>query len=305
MLFKILRSTLLTFCLIAGSVGSAYAEDSISPTQVNHLNIVFSVTDADEVHEFYGGILGLERIANIPFPDNQYMIRYMAGATELKFIVTGQDLAKGPKGAGSALGIRLLALLLPLKEQDGILKRLKEAGREVPEMTIRRTPEGVFRYAFGMVYDGDDNQVEIVFLDEKTPREVFQQVQFGLSVSDHAPMDDFLTRVLQYKPVVTNDRIHRYEMGRTQIKFWEVPADVPAWNGGPAELIGMNLVQAIVPDVDAVRATVLARGGKIHTEPFALGTLATIMFVEGPDGILFEFAGPLLERLKKEKQSIF
>ena len=64
--------------------------------------------------------------------------------------------------------------------------------------------------------------------------------------------------------------------------------------------IGMNLVQFIVPDVDAVRTTVLERGGKIHTEPFALGTLATIMFVEGPDGILFEFAGPLLERFKQK-----
>ena len=69
--------------------------------------------------------------------------------------------------------------------------------------------------------------------------------------------------------------------------------------GGPFDKIGMNLVQFLVPDVDAVRKTVLERGGKIHTEPFALGKLATIMFVEGPDGILFEFAGPLLERFKK------
>jgi predicted enzyme related to lactoylglutathione lyase len=58
------------------------------------------------------------------------------------------------------------------------------------------------------------------------------------------------------------------------------------------EKIGMNLIQFIVPSVEAVREEILARGGKIHTEPFPLGTLATIMFVEGPDGILFEFAGP-------------
>jgi len=68
--------------------------------------------------------------------------------------------------------------------------------------------------------------------------------------------------------------------------------------GGPFDRKGMNLVQFLVPDVDAVRATVLERGGHIHTEPFALGKLATIMFVDGPDGILFEFAGPMLDRLK-------
>jgi predicted enzyme related to lactoylglutathione lyase len=65
------------------------------------------------------------------------------------------------------------------------------------------------------------------------------------------------------------------------------------------EKIGMNLIQFIVPDVDAVRAEVVARGGKIHTEPFPLGQIATIMFVEGPDGILFEFAGPLAQRFRK------
>ena len=203
-------------------------------------------------------------------------------------------------GAGDARGIRLMALLLPLKKQEGILIRLEESRYESPVMTIRRTEAGKFRYAFGMIYDGDGNQVEIVFLDDTTPAEVFQQVQVGLSVSDHAPMDHFLTNVLMYKPVVTNDRIHRYEMGQSQIKFWEVPAELPSMTGGPFDKTGMNLVQAIVPDVEAVRTAVLARGGKIHTEPFPLGTLATIMFVEGPDGILFEFAGPLLHRFKKQ-----
>ena len=62
----------------------------------------------------------------------------------------------------------------------------------------------------------------------------------------------------------------------------------------------MSLVQFLVPDVASVRETIVARGGKIHTEPIALGKLATIMFVEGPDGILFEFAGPLQARFKKQ-----
>lgn len=236
-------------------------------------------------------------MADIALPGVRNMIRYMAGATEVKFIVTGEDLPKMSGRAGDARGIRLLALLLPIGAQAGILERLARSGRQV-DMTVRKTETGEFRYSFGMVYDGDGNQVEIVFLGESTPDEAFQQAQIGLSVSNPAAMDDFLTNVLQYHPVVTDERIHRYEMGKSQIKFWEVAADLPAWTGSPSEQIGMNLVQAIVSDVDAVRTAVLARGGTIHTEPYPLGTLATIMFVEGPDGILFEFAGPLLGRFK-------
>ena len=65
-------------------------------------------------------------------------------------------------------------------------------------------------------------------------------------------------------------------------------------------LVGQSLdARSRLLRIDAVRTTVLQRGGKIAREPFALGKLATIMFVEGPDGILFEFVGPMLERLKK------
>ncbi len=297
MIARVLRLAALGAGMMVCGVGTTVAEEFASPTQVDHLNIVLSVTDANAVEAFYGDVLGLRRIADIPLPGAQNMIRYMAGATEVKFIVTGEDLPKMSGRAGDARGIRLLALLLPIEEQAGILERLAGSGRKV-DMTVRRTESGEFRYSFGMVYDGDGNQVEIVFLGEGTPQEVFQQAQIGLSVSDLAAMDDFLTNVLQYRPVVTDDRIHRYEMGKSQIKFWQVSADLPAWTGGPSEQIGMNLVQAIVSDVDAVRTTVLARGGTIHTEPYPLGTLATIMFVDGPDGILFEFAGPLLDRFK-------
>lgn len=293
------RIATLGVCLLGMTIGLAVADDVASPTQVDHLNFVFSVTDAEAVHEFYGEILGLKRIPDIPFPNNQHMIRYMGGATEVKFIVTGQDLPKMEGGTRNARGIRLLALLLPESEKAGVLKRLAASGREVPEFTEGRNEAAGYGYSYGMVFDGDGNQIEIVFLGEGAPEEKFQQTQMGLAVSAFAPMDEFLTKVLQYKPVVTEGRIHRYDMGKSQVKFWEVSGELPAWNGSPMEKIGMNLVQSIVPDVEAVRTAVLARGGKIHTEPFPLGKLATIMFVEGPDGILFEFAGPLLARFRE------
>lgn len=281
---------------------TASADDLPFGMQTSHLNIVFSVTEADAVHEFYGEILGLKRIPDLNFPGDSYMIRYMGGESELKFIVTGQSLPKHEGGTGKALGIRLLAILLPESESEGILKRLVASGRELPSFTSGKSPVG-YGYRYGMAYDGDGNQIEIVFLDDNAPKEKFEQIQIGLTVSDPDAMNAFVGDIIGLGKVgeesLSGGRtLHRYQMGKSQVKFWPGPEGIPAWVGGPSDKIGMNLVQFIVPDVDAVRDAVLKRGGTIAREPFALGGMATIMFVGGPDGILFEFAGPLLERLK-------
>ena len=265
--------------------------------QTSHLNIVFSVTDAEATHEFYGEILGLKRIPDIPFPGGMHMIRYLGGESEVKFIVTNQQLPKMEGGTRTARGIRLLALFLKDTEKAGIIERMKASGREVPEFTKGSN------YEYGMVYDNDGNQVELVFFDDTVSEDKLKGMQIGLSVSDQEAMRTFLSDILGLKrrnqvTLSNGVVVDYYAMGYSDVKFWQVDADLPAWVGAPFEKTGMNLVQFLVPDVDAVRATVLERGGKIHTEPFALGKLATIMFVEGPDGILFEFAGPLLDRLK-------
>lgn len=289
--------------MISFAVASAgfAAETSELPVaqRVDHLNLVFSVSNAEQVTSFYGGILGLKRIEDLKFPNNVYMIRYMGGKTEIKFIVTGQPLPKMEGGTGKARGIRLMALMLPMSEQAGILERAHNAGLPAPTFMKQTNKQLNYAYQYGMMYDYDGNQVELVFLDENAPKEKFDQVQIGCTVSNLAEMDHFLEKVLGAKPYVVNEPIHRYTIGKSQVKFWIAKGDLPAWVGPPFEKIGMNLIQFIVPDVDAVREEVIKRGGKIHTEPFALGQLATIMFVEGPDGILFEFAGPLAARFKK------
>ena len=287
--------------VLGAPMNPAKAENGELPLgmAVDHLNLVLSVAEAEPVHKFYGEILGLKRIPDINFPGDDYMIRYMGGDTEVKFIVTKRNLPAHEGGTRAARGIRMFALLLPEAEREGILSRMKAAEVPIPEFTSGKNEAAGYSYAYGMVYDYEGNQVEIVFLSENTPADKFRQLQIGLTVSDMAAMDAFLTDVMGYHPVVTEGRIHRYNAGVSQVKFWEGGKDLPAWVGGPMEIRGMTLVQHIVRDVDAVRTTVLERGGKIHTEPFPLGQLATIMFVEGPDGILFEFAGPLLEQFKK------
>ncbi len=278
--------------------GLTDAQDNPLPSQVEHLNLVFVASNADDVHKFYGEILGLKRIPDIDLPGDSVMIRYLGGESEIKFIVTGQDLPKHQGGTQNARGIRLLAFLFPESERSELLQRLQAAGHDAPEFTDGKSPSG-YSFRYGMLYDGDSNQVEIVFLSADAPAEKFKQIQIGLNVSDKQAMDQFLVDVLGFRPEVTTGGIHRQAMGVSQLKYWQSESDLPALTGNPMAKLGMNLIQFLVPDVDAVRTMVLEKGGKIHTEPFPLGKLATIMFVEGPDGIVFEFAGPLLDRFKK------
>ena len=284
-------------CLVAP--GDVRAADSRMPfgMSIDHLNLVISASDIEAVTDFYGEALGLEQLATWKMPSGSTMLRFLAGESEIKFIVSGNELPSFEGGAADARGIRLLALLLPSSQRSGIETRFEKHGYGAVKYTERET------YTFGMAYDPDGNQVEIVFLDDSLPAQTFKQAQIGLTVSDAGAMNSFLADVIGLEKVSAQKSpssgavIHRYAMGVSQIKFWEGRDGLPTHVGGPSEIVGMSLLQFLVPDVDAVREAVLERGGSIHTEPYALGKSTTIMFVEGPDGILFEFAGPLLPRL--------
>ena len=119
--------------------------------------------------------------------------------------------------------------------------------------------------------------------------------RIGLAVSNITDMGDFLHEVLELDPANIEADIHRYDLGQTQIQLWEVSKTMPKWVGRPHEILGMTMVQFIVNDVYAARETIVERGGTIHLEPYVLGDLGVVMFAEGPDGILFEFAASLVK----------
>jgi catechol 2,3-dioxygenase-like lactoylglutathione lyase family enzyme len=285
-------TSVLCGMVVSGNLPQAKEKSLPFGMATSHPNLVLSVSDADKVHEFYGEVLGLERIADIPLPGNMSMIRYLGGESEMKFIVTNRDLPTEGGGADKACGIRLLALFLPADNKPGILERLKNKGYVVPQFQAGGQSE------YGMTSDAEGNQVELVFYADGTSAERFKKFQIGLTTSDAAGMTEFLGQVLGLPKVGEFDapggiHVDYYGVGNSQVKFWSAPKGFPVWVGTPLERKGMSLVQFLVPDVDAVRTTILERGGHIHTEPFTLGHLATIMFVDGPDGILFEFAGPV------------
>ncbi|MFT7305353.1 MAG: catechol 2,3-dioxygenase-like lactoylglutathione lyase family enzyme [Candidatus Azotimanducaceae bacterium] len=289
---KKVSGVLLAFVFLSGA-GMCFSLDRPLAFGLleDHLNLVYSVSDGPATARFYGEVLGLEQMSGFDLPGGRQMLRYRGGESELKFIVAGQERPQMEGGMHNARGIRLLVLLLPVDRRAGIVERMQAAGIAVPEFTNDNS--GPISVSRGMTKDYDGNQVEIAFFSETSGISVIDQAQIGLAVSDMAAMGEFLQQVLALEPSKTQGTVHRYDIGKTQIKFWQAPATSPAWVGRPHEKLGITMVQFVVADVYAARDIIVARGGKIHTQPYVLGDLAVVMFVEGPDGILVEFGAAL------------
>lgn len=286
---------ILVVLVFLSGAGNCYSSDRPLPFGLlaDHLNLVYSVSDGPATERFYGEVLGLEQMSGFDLPGGTQMIRYRGGESELKFIVAGQDRPQMEGGLHNARGIRSLALLLPIARRAGIVERMQAAGIAVPEFTDDNS--GPISVSRAMTKDYDGNQVEMAFFNDTSSISIVDQAQIGLAVSDMAAMGEFLQQVLALEPSQTEGSVHRYDMGKTQVKFWQVPASNPAWVGRPHEKFGITMVQFVVSDVYAARDMIVARGGKILIEPYVLGDLAVVMFVEGPDGILVEFGAAVVK----------
>ena len=254
----------------------------------DHLNLVFSVADGPATETFYGDIMGLRRIPNVELPGGRYMIRYHGGATELKFIVGAETRALLLSDPASARGIRALHLQLPESRKKAVFSRLSAYG--VAEPRALETPTQPTRYR---LLDLEGNHIELMFVvDEPTdPDRV--RMQFGFGVSNLVESEIFLKQVLGMTASLTQDAPNQYVLGQSASNLWEVPSDRPALVGMPHEMRGMSLLQFVVHDIPKAREMILARGSSIHIEPYNIGDLAVVMFIEGPDGILIEFGAAL------------
>ena len=157
----------------------------------DHLNLVFSASDGPSIERFYGDIIGLRRIPNVPLPGGRYMLRYHGGATELKFIVTDQDSTRAASGLTAARGIRSLTFVLPESRRQSVFSRLAVYGLPVPKALPSNTE--TTRYA---LQDFEGNHIELAFItDEPTDPDVVR-MEFGFGVSDLAASGQFLQEML-------------------------------------------------------------------------------------------------------------
>ena len=257
----------------------------------NHLNLVYSASNIRKTEIFYGEILNLKRISDVILPGNRVMLRYIAGESELKFIINENEKPKKSLGMLEANGIRQLSILLPDSKRLKIIDKLNSNDIKISEIIYSDNKSNSLNRF--LINDFDGNRVEILFSKNDLSNSTSNQTHIGIGVSSIDEMADFLYNILDFNPVITEGMTHSYDMGLTRVKFWETPYLRPSNTGMPHEILGMSMIQFIITDVRAVRDVIASRGGKIHTEPYLIGDLAIIMIVEGPDGILFEFGAAL------------
>lgn len=272
----------------------AGAQEPVEPAfglPTKALNVVFSASDAAKVRQFYGTILGLEEIAPLEIPGSGPMLRFMAGKSELKFIIM-PGLEKRPGGREAARGIRMLTLFVP--DRDAVVERLKANGFSTEQFFDPKggpLPSGYLR-------DPDDNELNIVFMDPRVDLKSFGRMRIGLTVADAEASRRFYQQVLglaQNAPIEDGTGVRRYnfQAGYTTIWIWKIAPGLPAPTTSHTQAYGMHYIQFIVSDVEAVYNTLKEKQGvRVVREPFDLGDLARIFMIADPDGTVIEFAGP-------------
>jgi predicted enzyme related to lactoylglutathione lyase len=273
-------------------LGAAQAADLPFGMLQNHMNLVVSASDTDKTIEFYGEVLGLERLEDIEISEGPNILRFKSGETELQFVINQEGHKGLPGGLGSAHGIRLMALMFPMAKRAAIMERVESHGYKAGKFTDKPT------VAYGVVNDHDATQVELVFFPESRGASVLEGFQIGLNVGDMDAMKTYLSDIMGYEELDDEDlgggrMKYNAQVGITRVKYFHFGGDVPDHSGLPNEIVGMSMIQHVVSDVDAVRKTITERGGTIHTEPLVIGESVKLMIVEGPDGILFQFIQPL------------
>jgi catechol 2,3-dioxygenase-like lactoylglutathione lyase family enzyme len=256
------------------------------------VNVVSSARDEAKTREFYGECLGLEEIAPLEIPGSGKMLRFMAGVTELKFILIGEDLPSAPGGLENGTGIRMLTIFV--NDGEGAAKRLKAKGYDASSFFDN---EGKLQRN-GYVRDPGDNEISVVFLPDGVDPKSYRRMRINLTVRDMAKSRKFYGSLgleeLSPSSSGGDDMKYMFQAGPTSIRLVHELPDFPV----PSEPVyhddrfGMHYIQFIVQDVDAEFAKLVEKGAPVAREPFDLGTLARIAMIFDPDGTVIEFAGP-------------
>ena len=252
----------------------------------DHLNLVFSSYSKNFVENFYGNILNLKRISNVELPENRLMIRYIAGESELKFIVDKKHEYLINNKPNKFNGIAKLTLYFPIESKDIILKKFKEN-----QLEIFNYKENIINNISTVtidLFDFEKNAIELVFIEEEYDHYKYNYSKINVNVSDLTEADNYFNKILGLEKLeIQNENI--YKLGKTLIGVDKGIDLKNNYVGMPDEIVGMSLIQFVVKDIPFSRGEILKRGGEIYIEPYKIGDLAIIMFTQGPNGILFEF----------------
>ena len=259
----------------------------------DHLNLVISASDESKTINFYGEVLGLNRISDIELPEKRKMIRYIAGESELKFIIRNKDSSLKESNFNNEIGIQQLTLFIPIDRKKEIIDKILKNNIKLPKFINSKI--GSIDISKTLINDFDGNKIELVFLTDELDNYNFNTSGFQLNVTNAKITGSFLRNILGFKYIKNEENQDIFKIGKTLVNLNEVKGSSKKRVGLPGEIEGFSLVQFVVNDVVVSRNQILKNGGKIHTEPYKIGDLAIIMFIESPDGILFEFGAALVK----------
>ena len=128
----------------------------------DHLNLVISASDEAKTINFYGQVLGLKRISDIELPEKRKMIRYIAGESELKFIISNEDFYSIDNSSKNEIGIRQLTLFIPIDRKKEIIDKILK--NNIKSQKFIDSKIGSIHISKTLLNDFDGNLVELVFL---------------------------------------------------------------------------------------------------------------------------------------------
>jgi len=239
---------------------------------------------------FYRDVMGFKALPSARLRSNltQHRLRIGKHLIKLNELATPPEPERG--GVERAVGMRLLAFILD--DLEGCRERLIAHG--APFNELENT--GRLPYRVGFTRDPEGNILELVGLRKPLGRDLSTRMQIGLTVADVERSRHFYGRVLglEEEPVmpVGGNVKKRYGFiwGSTTIKFWGLPEAPPAHTGPPEARAGIRLFTAMVDDLDAAHAELVAKQVPIRLEPTALGDVARILFFADPDDNWIELA---------------
>jgi catechol 2,3-dioxygenase-like lactoylglutathione lyase family enzyme len=281
-------SWLLCFALSAAAVAQERVSRDATVAPLIYLPAMFvfrrHVVDQERMLEFYGDVLGFEKLPNMG--QTGQVARVKVGATEFKMVPRsyasfqrpGVDDRYPKGGVKDATGFRLAGFFFA--DEAALVARFKQRGFAVPE--FRSVPGSTNRVA--LTTDPDGQAVELTIVRNGAAA-TYQQFEIGLTVSSieksRAFYRDFmgLEELAPVEDPVFGTTKYSFRNGSTIISLRSFGANLPAD-------ITSGLIQILVTDVDRVQQLAKERGVTIdrpNTRP--RDAPLRIAWLDDPDGV--------------------
>ena len=258
---KFLFILFVFFTLTVQSISMSRADTITFGLVDDHLNLVISASDESKTINFYGEVLGLNRISDIELPEKRKMIRYIAGESELKFIIRNKDSSLKESNFNNEIGIQQLTLFIPIDRKKEIIDKILKNNIKLPKFINSKI--GSIDISKTLINDFDGNKIELVFLTDELDNYNFNTSGFQLNVTNAKITGSFLRNILGFKYIKNEENQDIFKIGKTLVNLNEVKGSSKKRVGLPGEIEGYSLVQFVVNDVIASRNQILMNGGKI------------------------------------------